>query len=80
MSKISFSYLSMKDLCKITSLSRSTIERNIADGTFPKPCLISKRAVRWRSDELENYLNRLPRIDDAYSCRAINEHIGDYNE
>jgi len=51
----------------ITGLSRSTIYRMIAEGTFPAPVRLGKRAVAWRpagvlqwSDERPSTVTRRP--------------------
>lgn len=44
-----------------TGLSRSTIYRKIADGTFPRPFQISSRAIGWKAEDVENWINHLGR-------------------
>lgn len=39
-----------------TGLSRSTIYAMIAEGTFPKPVKLGKRAVGWRSSDISAWL------------------------
>ena len=54
------------DLSKIhevisrSGLSKTAIYRNIKDGTFPAPVRIGKRAVAWRTEELEEWLRKRP--------------------
>ncbi len=54
------------DLSKIdeviqrSGLSKTTIYRNIKDGMFPAPVKIGKRAVAWRTEELEEWLRNRP--------------------
>ncbi|MBK2451614.1 AlpA family phage regulatory protein, partial [Escherichia coli] len=38
-------------------LSRSTLYAAIKNGDFPRPIRIGKRAVAWRSSEVESWLN-----------------------
>lgn len=62
----SFHLLTVKDLQSILSLSRSSVYRFIEREGFPKPVVLGPTdsrgsAVRWRSDEVEAYLNTLPR-------------------
>ena len=40
-----------------TGLSRSTIYEQIANGTFPKPVKIGKRAVGWLNSDLAAWLD-----------------------
>lgn len=39
-----------------TGLSRSTIYAQIAEGTFPKPIKIGKRAVGWTDTSIDEWL------------------------
>jgi prophage regulatory protein len=41
----------------ITGLSRSTIYEQMANGTFPKPVKIGKRAVGWLNSDLAAWLD-----------------------
>ena len=38
-----------------TGLSRSTLYRKIADGTFPRQIRISRRCAGWREHEVEQW-------------------------
>ena len=47
-------------------LSRSVIYRMMREGTFPLPVKISggeRGAVRWKSDEIEQWINALPQAE-----------------
>ncbi|MDX5983227.1 helix-turn-helix transcriptional regulator [Sphingomonas echinoides] len=39
-----------------TSLSRSTLYRKMAEGTFPKNIKISTRCAAWRESSIEDWL------------------------
>jgi prophage regulatory protein len=39
-----------------TGLSRSLIYAKVAEGSFPRPVLLSRRCVGWRSHEIENWI------------------------
>lgn len=41
-------------------VSRSTIERQVRAGTFPRPRRLGKRAVGWPSSVIENWKNTAP--------------------
>jgi prophage regulatory protein len=41
-----------------TGLSRSTIYRRVAEGTFPKPVNLGGRAVGWIAAEVQDWLER----------------------
>lgn len=59
-------YVHKKTLCQILGVSRSKIERDVAAGLLPKPYKLGKRTIAWRSDELKEYLDSFPRIENAY--------------
>ena len=43
-----------------TGLARTTIYRKMRAGTFPLPLKISERAVRWRSGDIDRYIESCP--------------------
>ena len=53
--------LRLPDVLKITGLKKSTIYEGAKNGTFPKPLRVGLRAVAWRQDELQQWINDLPR-------------------
>jgi predicted DNA-binding transcriptional regulator AlpA len=57
---------SVKDLQRIFSTSRSSVYRLVGQSGFPASVVVGpadKRgaAVRWRSDEIQAYIDALPR-------------------
>lgn len=42
-----------------TGLSRTTIYKRIADGTFPKPIKIGVRAVGWLESDIDAFIEGL---------------------
>lgn len=48
--------LRRKAVCAMTGLSRSTLYAAMKKGEFPKAVAIGKRAVAWRSDEVEAWI------------------------
>lgn len=53
--------LSCQDVMRLTGIrSRTTIWRRINKGTFPNPVEIGFGQIRWRKDEIENWINDLP--------------------
>ena len=55
------SLLPVADVCKRIGLSRPSVYRMLADPSsgFPKPTYPAKRAPRWRSDEIADWIERL---------------------
>jgi prophage regulatory protein len=43
-------------VCNLVGISRSTIYRRVAEGSFPRPIRISERSVRWRLENLEEWI------------------------
>jgi len=41
---------------QVTGLSRSTLYAMMADGAFPKPVKLGKRAVGWREEDVSEWL------------------------
>ena len=46
---------------RMTTLSPSTIYRLMREESFPEPIKIGPRAVRWRREEIEDWLASRPR-------------------
>lgn len=62
----SYKLLTVKDLQAILGLSRSSVYRLIEREDFPKPVVLGPAdsrgaAIRWRSNEIEAYIDSLPR-------------------
>ena len=51
----------LKEVVYLTSISESTIRRKIKKSTFPLPIKISDRAIGWYENEIQNYIQSLPR-------------------
>lgn len=46
----------LRDVCKLVSLSRSSIYLRVAEGSFPAPLKLSDHCVRWRREDLEAWI------------------------
>ncbi len=51
-------------------LGRSAIYKRLRANTFPKPVKISRKAVRWQSEEIERWIAELPRGSYAEIAEA----------
>ena len=62
--------LSTDAVTERTGFSRMTIYRWVKRGLFPKPLYPAPRVPRWRSDEIEDWLERLSnkRDDNAQAA------------
>ena len=53
--------LKLKEVVAATGLSRSSIYALIAEGLFPRPLQVGRRAVRWIEQEVQEWLSSRPR-------------------
>ena len=51
-------FLGMREVLALLSVSRSTLNRWIREGAFPRPVKLGKRAVRWRRSDIEHWLKK----------------------
>lgn len=49
----------LPEVRNVTGLSKASIYRLMADGTFPRPCRLGKRSVGWKKSSINNWLNNL---------------------
>lgn len=49
-------FLRRKEVEEVTGLSRATIYRHIANGSFPAPAKLGPRAVGWRLSHIEKWI------------------------
>jgi prophage regulatory protein len=47
----------LRDVMRISALSRSTIYRRISEGRFPRPVHLGGRASAWPSAELQAWID-----------------------
>lgn len=52
-------FVRLPEVLEMTGLCRSTIYKLIAQGEFPAPYKITRRAVAWRQGELDNWSSTL---------------------
>ncbi|SEC87586.1 transcriptional regulator, AlpA family [Burkholderia sp. WP9] len=57
MTNPAYRMLRLPEVAKLTSLSRPTIYRWIAAGTFPKPVKLGPNSVAWRSDVVQEWMD-----------------------
>ena len=48
----------IKTVCDITGLSKSTVYAKMLNGEFPRPIKLGRRAVGWKSDELQAWVSK----------------------
>lgn len=53
------SILRTAEVCRITSLERTTVMRLVQRGKFPPPMKIGLRAVGWRASHIQKWMNEL---------------------
>lgn len=66
--------LSVKQVLEKTGLGcRSTLWRAVKANTFPSPLILGPRRIRWRSDEVDAWINERPRRTYRASARISME-------
>ena len=56
--------LRLRDVIAITGRSRSSIYRDMEAGRFPKPVRLGPNAVAWREDDVQAWIDALPRTSE----------------
>jgi prophage regulatory protein len=56
----------MRQLTTMVGLSRSSIYVFVSKGLFPQPIRLGTKAVGWRVNEIEEWLNARPNSIDLY--------------
>ena len=56
--------LRLRKVLELTGLGRSTVYRMMAEGTFPLPVRIGRRAVAWHSPPVEEWTLSRPRVSE----------------
>lgn len=51
-----FKYLDYPQVCELVGLTKSPIRERIKAGTFPVPVALSSRCVRFRSDQITQWM------------------------
>jgi len=49
----------VKEVCGMTGLPLSTLYAKMLNKEFPRPAKLGRRAVGWKSNEVNNWLNEL---------------------
>ncbi len=52
--------LRLEEVVGLVSLSSATVYRMMSRGEFPRPVWVGRRAARWHSDEVEEWLASHP--------------------
>jgi len=50
--------IKLNEVKTLTTLSRSTIYKKVAEGTFPAPIKLGDRAVAWLETEIVNWIDQ----------------------
>lgn len=59
--QLPFYIIRINKLIELTCLSRSTIWRRVHAGEFPRPLKLGGRSIGWKSTDVIEYLEALPR-------------------
>ena len=61
----------MSELYRVKTLSQkldmgvSTIWKKVKNGTFPKPVSLGERFTRWRSEDVQEWMDNLNKSDEG---------------
>jgi prophage regulatory protein len=66
--------LRLSDVSALVGLGRSTLYARIADGTFPRAVRVSERSVRWRTTDVNAWLESL--AENQSSARISHQQLG----
>jgi len=67
--------IDIKETAKMVGLSRSTINSKVREKTFPLPVKISERRIMFKTQEIIDWVDKLPRA--YYSNESDFPIIGD---
>ena len=51
--------LNIADVCKMTTLSKSTIKRLVALEKFPKPVKITEKRLAWSEESVTEWIDKM---------------------
>ena len=52
--------LTINEVLDATKMSKASVYRRIADGSFPQPVRVGPRSIRFRAEEVEAWATNLP--------------------
>ena len=65
MQTAAFKYLDYPQVCELVGLSKTPIRSRIKAGTFPAPVALSSRCVRFRSDQVAQWMEDQAEAGDS---------------
>ncbi len=65
MQTAAFKYLDYPQVCDLVGLSKTPIRTRIKAGTFPAPVALSSRCVRFRSDQVAQWMENQAKAGDS---------------
>ena len=51
--------MNRKEVCKVVGVSSAGLHRGMIDGRFPKPYRTGEHSVRWKSNEIQECIDKL---------------------
>lgn len=60
-----FKYLDYPQVCELVGLTKTPIRSRIKAGTFPAPIALSSRCVRFRSDQVAQWMEDQAKAGDS---------------
>jgi len=59
--KFDYYLMRLPDVLSVTGLGKSSLYKKIKEGTFPSPVSLGARAVAFKSNEVEEWIENRPR-------------------
>ncbi len=66
--------LRLREVMRLTGLSKTTIHRRYRDGTFPRPLRLGPQSIGWRRAEILEWLESLPRAGAGADDGGVKAH------
>lgn len=63
-------FLRLKAVMEITGFSRTTVYRLMSKGLFPKSVKLGERAIAWRPDEIQAWVDGRERVEGGGNAGA----------
>ncbi len=60
---LAISLIKLPMVLKLTGLGKSNLYQKMQRGIFPRPVALGERAVAWRSDEIQKWIETRPRVE-----------------
>jgi len=67
-------FLRMPEVIRLIGLKKSAIYQKVGVGEFPSPVSLGSRAVAWKSDEIQNWMDTRPKSFQIEKVSSMNNN------